>query len=355
LLKAWTRHIGLFVLLLTVILTRTEAFGSGGAKLIEWGWNTPTPTFVKEHIREMEKVPFDGLVLDLTPNVPKNGAMRTFGWSCWSPEPLDLQDYSGSLAALKGTEFRRFTDNFIRFNVTPGNVDWFDKGFSSVLLNASFAAKVAKSCRLKGILFDIEHYEGSPFNYLSRPRRPSHSFAEYQAQVEKCGRDFMTALTLKYPEITILLTYGYHLADRGGGKPESKEYGLLSSFLDGMREAASPNSLIIDGWEFSYGYKVEEQYKAARDLIYKKAGARQISGPPDRCQCGFGIWLDNRKIWNGNDFRLNYFSPEEFLASLRFAIKYSDRYVWIYSELANWWNGQMPEDYISALIRARTQ
>ncbi len=325
------------------------------AKLIEWGWNTPSPTFVKEHIHEMERLPLDGLVLDLRSNTQRSGSKSLFSWNSWSGEPIDLLDYSNSFDALKNTEFKRFTDNFIRFNVVPGTVDWFDKGFASVLLNASLAAKIAKSCNLKGILLDVEQYEGSPFNYLSRPQRYSHSFAQYQAQVEECGRYFMTALNREYPQITVLLTYGYHLAGRSGGKPESNEYALLPSFLDGMREAASPNSLIIDGWEFSYGYRTEEQFKAARDLIYKEAGARPVSGPSDHYQCGFGIWLDNKEVWNGNDFSKNYFTPEQFSASLRFAMKHSDRYVWIYSQQANWWNGQMPAEYINALSNCRTK
>lgn len=337
------------------LLGSTQVCGAGGVKLLEWGWNTPPPDFVKEHIREMEKVPFDGLVLDLTTRVVKNGFSRSFGWNCCSSEPIELRDYSDSVTALRDTEFRRFTDNFLRFNVTPGNVDWFDKSFSSVLANASLAAKIAKSCNLKGILFDVEHYEGNPFNFLSRPERSSHNFLEYRAQVEKCGRDFMSALTQEYPGINILLTYGYHLAGRGGGKPESNEYALLSSFLDGMRKAASPGSLIIDGWEFSYGYKMDDQFKAARDLIYKEAGERPVTDRAGSWQCGFGIWLDNRQVWHGNDFAGNYFTPEEFLASLRFGMKYADRYVWIYSQEANWWNGQMPIDYVNALSNSRAR
>ena len=34
-------------------------------KLIEYGWDVPTPAFVREHIREMEKRPFDGVMMRL--------------------------------------------------------------------------------------------------------------------------------------------------------------------------------------------------------------------------------------------------------------------------------------------------
>jgi hypothetical protein len=286
--------------------------------------------------------------------MPRSGCKGLFSWNSWSPEPINIQDYSDSLNALKNTEFKRFTDNFIRFNVVPGNVDWFDKEFSSILANASLAGKIARCCDLKGILLDVEHYEGSPFSYSSRPGRSSHSLAEYRSRVEQCGRDFMSALTHDYSDITILLTYGYHLADQADRQREANEYGLLSSFLDGMRKAASPDSLIIDGWEFSYGYRIEEQFKTARDLIYKESGARSISGPLVY-RCSFGIWIDNLQVWNRVDFSKNYFTPEGFLASLIFAIKHSDRYVWIYSQQANWWNGEMPIDYLNALSESQIQ
>ena len=31
-------------------------------KLIEYGWDVPYPEFVKQHIREMEQKPFDGII-----------------------------------------------------------------------------------------------------------------------------------------------------------------------------------------------------------------------------------------------------------------------------------------------------
>ena len=32
-------------------------------KLIEYGWDVPKPSFVAEHIREMEQRPFEGLIM----------------------------------------------------------------------------------------------------------------------------------------------------------------------------------------------------------------------------------------------------------------------------------------------------
>ena len=39
-----------------------------GKKLIEYGWDARSPAYVVEHIREMEKRPFDGIVVQTAPN-----------------------------------------------------------------------------------------------------------------------------------------------------------------------------------------------------------------------------------------------------------------------------------------------
>ena len=42
--------------------------------------------------------------------------------------------------------------------------------------------------------------------------------------------------------------------------------------------------------------------------------------------------------------------------ALRLALEISDRYVWLYSEKANWWTGEnLSEAYIKAVIDARVR
>jgi hypothetical protein len=348
-----------FWLSLAIFSPQHLAFAdTGSVKLIEWGWNTPSTNYIREHIRDMEQLSFDGLVLDLEMKQDrgKSGSAALFSWNVWSSGVLDPSDYSAAIKALQDTEFRRFTDNFLRFNVTPGNVDWFDKDFSSVVANAALAAQIAKSSRLKGILLDVEHYQGRPFDYSYQSERNVHRFVDYQKQVEECGRSFIQAINKIFPDITILLTYGYHLAHLSGRSPQAEGYGLLPSFLDGIIRAASPDSLIIDGWEFSYGYRTEKQFETAHATIYEGITTRTEleEAALQRYRCSFGLWVDHGKFWSDSDIGKNYFTPDAFGNSLRLAIKHSDRYVWIYSEKANWWNGKMPGPYLDALSRSRS-
>jgi hypothetical protein len=173
----------------------------------------------------------------------------------------------------------------------------------------------------------------------------------------------MQALHAEYPDITILLTMGYvyaysHLT-RPGDTLEKSACGLLPSFLDGLLEGAGPQTLIFDGFEYAYGYKVEKPFQEARQIMRRRG--LEWSGVPEqfrqRYRASFGLWLDYGRTWAPQDFTKNYFTPEEFEYSLHLALKYTDRYVWIYSEASRPWGWEteknVPPPYLAALTRAR--
>ena len=61
-----------------------------------------------------------------------------------------------------------------------------------------------------------------------------------------------------------------------------------------------------------------------------------------------------RKGWDLKDFSKNHFSPAEFEAAVRAALRVSDGYVWVYTEQPRWWTGEkLPAAYVEALERAR--
>lgn len=323
-------------------------------KVIEWGWGTPPPIYIRDHIREMELLAFDGLVIDLriSDSVENNKRMSN---NIWSFQTLKIQDYQRSYDALANTQFRKFTDNFLLVYMIPGNVDWYDNHFSSVVHNIAIVATMAQKLRFKGLFIDVEQYQGKIFDYNSRPQKTIYSFDDYHRCVRHRGLEFITAINTAYPDITILLTYGYQVAYIDKKSLQESSYGLLPSFLDGMLEAASPGTLIFDGFEYSYPYKKEFQFEKAYEDNYKQAfrGTKVKDAFDRHYRTSFGLWLDYGRKWNNEDYSKNYFSPDEFENSLRFALSLTDRYVWLYSQKAHWWYGKMPEVYIKALEKAK--
>lgn len=243
--------------------------GLKSGKVIQWG-DAPPTTCMKDHIDEMEQLPFDGVVMGIQPNA---GA-KNISWDIWGPTKLRAEDYSRSIEALKSTKFKRFTDNFLTLNVAPGYIDWFDEDFSTVIANVRLLARITKECRIKGILLDVEQYEGQPFCYQAQRQWDEHSFADYQTQVRKRGREFIKAINAEYPDATILLTFGYTIAygntTKAGDTLEKSSYGLLTAFIDGLLDAAGPKTRIHDGYEHAYGFKTESEFAGARDTMLKK-------------------------------------------------------------------------------------
>src|SRR4051794_33106409 len=125
-------------------------------KLIEFGWDEPDTAFLRRHIAEMERTPFDGCVFHVDAR-GESGKAERFTWLCWGPRAFSEEELKSALDDLKATPVRRFTHNFLRFNTTPGKIDWFDD-YSAVVANARLAARVAREGRCKGLLLDTEQY-----------------------------------------------------------------------------------------------------------------------------------------------------------------------------------------------------
>src|ERR1041384_588264 len=71
-------------------------------KLIEYGWDSQTPAFIAEHIRDMEKRPFDGLIFRLAG-----------GTDVLDPKPWEGSKFAADLEVIPKIEWKNFTDNFV--------------------------------------------------------------------------------------------------------------------------------------------------------------------------------------------------------------------------------------------------
>jgi len=325
-------------------------------KVIEWGWDEPDTKFIRANIEKMEQFPFDGLVFHAM-----SGKGENLAWEVWGGRKFATDDFKQAVEDLKETNFNRFTDRFLRVNVTPAKTDWFDDGtWGLVANNFGVAAQLAKAGRCKGFMFDTEQYEGvTVFDY--RKQKDKRTFADYQAKVRQRGREWIKSVNQHYSDITILLTFGYDVSLWRTAKPKDRstaEYGLLADFLDGVLEDCTKETILVDAYEFAYPYKERKQFEEGYEAI--KSKALEWTAVPEKyklqVKAGFGIWMDHkRKDWNVSNFSRNYFSPREFEAAVRSALAISDGYVWIYSERPKWGKNELlPKEYVDALREGRT-
>ncbi len=328
-----------------------------GKKLIEWGWDEPDSAFLRANFERMEQLPFDGFVFHVVSDTGAN-----LSWEAWGQREFKRSEFQKSSADLQAAKFRRLTHRFLRVNVAAGGIDWFDDAaWKVVLANSALSAQIAKESGCKGFMFDVEQYNKQLF-YFPDQAHKDKSFDQYRAKIRQRGQEWISAVNGQFPEITILLTFGYQIAqprtERNEKDRSQAHYGLLADFLDGVLTSCSDQTTIVDAWEQSYGYKRPEQFEKAYDTIKTKALEWTIT--PDRykkhVRAGFGIWMDydwRTHGWDVENVSKNYSPPAAFEESVRAALRVSDEYVWIYTEQPRWWtNERLPKSYVEALKKA---
>ncbi len=339
-------------------------------KLLEFGWDNPLPEFVRDHIREMEKRPFDGLIFRTK---EYNHAFDTRAWSAAAFQPE-----MNTLAAIK---WGKFTDNFLTlYAANNGKMDWFnDAQWKTIEANMRLFAKAAKAGKCVGVVFDNEPYGNDPWVYTDK--FPGKSYDEVAAQVRKRGARFMTALQSAQPNLKVM--HFFQLSYYGDTTEETHNYrketrwdllnepdqkvraqqlsgrwlSLFYPFFLGMLDAAGPGVTFIDGNEFAYYYDSPDDFY--RHYYQMKQSA--LTMVPEnlrnkhrrQVQAGMAVYYDLLAAdkW-GNSFQKfvpsNFMTREERLRYLEhnvfYALSSTDEYVWFYSENLNWWKSVTPPD-----------
>lgn len=332
-------------------------------KLIEYGWDVPTPAQMRDMLPDMEKRPFDGLIFRLDK-----------GFNAFETKPLDPKLFAEDEQILRELKFGKFTHNFVLIWGSPhAEWDWFDDTqWKAVEQNARLLVKVGMAARIKGICFDPEPYDFELWNYAKQPRAKERSFAQYRAQVRLRGKQLMRAFEKEMPGALVLTFFHVsligHLADLPEDRREAElqkgGWGLMPDFLIGMLEGASAKARFIDGNEMAYYYTSREQYFRAyhtmRQRVLQMLPARLRQKYTRQVQAGNALYVDQNfalRQPNTDQYLSFRMTPEErarwFEHNTYWALYTSDEYVWCYSERMNWWKNQTPPGLEEAIVNAR--
>jgi hypothetical protein len=342
--------IGIFAFGISVVLlqffaasSRTSVSLRTAKRLLEFGWKTPLLQAIPQVIDVAQTLPFDGLLFDIeTPN-----HIRGLSWTVFGNQRVDQAALDQIAADLAGFGWGRLTDNFIRINVNyePGVVDWFDD-FDAILYNAEALARLANQLGFAGLMIDTEQYNAFPFDYQQQAYRDRYTYDEYADQAYVRGQEVMRALNRGYPGITILYTWGLTYIPQSHDQRALSEhiYGLMIPFLEGMIAAADAETSLVDAFEGAYRFEQEDQFQAAYNLIKvatRDAYTRDTKRYGETVTAGFGLWADHDCTDEGllPQGCPGGFTPDSFKQAAQLALRYSDRYVWIYSERINWYTG----------------
>ncbi len=327
-------------------------------KVIVWGWDSPNTAYLRKHIRDMERLPFDGVAIRVTKSrepiaEPRDGlTQQTLGWLAFGGSRFQPEDYQHAVDDLKATKFKKFRHNFMQLMSMPG-LDWFDSRWDDVLFNTAVIARIAKEGGCVGLLFDPEEY-GKNRMWTFSEAGGARDRKVILEKVKERGSDFMRAIEQEFPGVKVLCSLGPSFSI---GR---EDYDLLPAFIEGMCRVAGPGSQIIDGAEQSYGFERTAQFQM--ELHKMKIDSRQLFAEKtlydQKMRVGFGLWIDYLsggyyKGWHPSEPAKNHFTPEEWRATVRTALRHSDEYVWIYSQKLNWWTGEgVTKDYLAAFPRS---
>jgi hypothetical protein len=332
-------------------------------KLIEFGWDVPPPAFVKQNIQQMEKRPFDGIVISF------KEARNVF-----LHKPYELNNFTEDMESLKTITFDKFKDNFLlMWATTEDGWDWFSESdWKASEQNIRLFAKAARAGRFVGILFDPEPYTANPWIYPNLPSSKQKSFEEYWLQVRKRGSRFMEVLQQELPGVKVLSLFQLSYLDSFLDERDPQErmrqlstakYGLLAPFLNGMLDVAQPNTRIVDGNEGSYYYtdneSFSESYKLIKEKVIPFVDPKNRSKYVLQVQVGHALYIDQLFAMRqpAKEFLSYHLTSQERAKWLEhntyYALSTTDEYVWCYSEKMNWWENNVPDGVEEALRSAR--
>src|SRR5262245_49491149 len=83
--------------------------------LIEFGWDEPDTAFLRQHVSEMERTPFDGCVFHATGR-GAGGEPLSLCWKFWGRRAFTRDEFAAPFADLAATRFGTFRHNFLRVN-----------------------------------------------------------------------------------------------------------------------------------------------------------------------------------------------------------------------------------------------
>ena len=350
------------VVFFSILLLQPRAVAAQ-KKLIEFGWDRPSPAFVAAHVTAMELQPFAGVVFQFA--VGSRVFRRTAN---------DTVSLNRDAALLAGTPFHRFTDNFILMGLTPDSTwDWFDETAGSTSeSNVWRFARAARSAHVRGVALDYEPYGRNPWDFRKLPHGVGRSYDDYAAKARARGRRVMRALQGGFPDLTILTFFQMSYLDRISALPRedsrrqalaNTDYGLLPWFVIGMLEAAAGRTRIVDGNERAYWYADSAAFLKGRQAI--KEGALTLIPPEvhpayrSRVEVGQTIFVDYMLgiYQREGDTLATRLVPGSQLKRLEYnlyqALAESDQYVWAYSQKINWWKpDSLPAGLAAAIARA---
>ena len=313
-------------------------------KLIEFGWDMPTPDQLRANIGVYENLPFDGI-----------GVKLPMGQEIFTKTPYPDADYQIQRDILADINFTNLTDNFlVMWGTAEDGWLWTNEAdWQAAEINIGNFARTAAAGGFAGILWDAETYGYNPWIY-NTDRYPDQNFEQIQDVVFSRGASFVTTIQGELPDVQILALWllGSVIDNhKWNDDPKTGSYALYGAFVSGMYSAIDGDARLIDGNEQSYYYLGHQDFDAARaDLQsgfkYLMPAVRELAA--DKFNLGQAVYADGvLNLWKSTRF-IGYYMANDadrmnlYKYNLYHGLRTADEYLWMYNENMNWGTGDTP-------------
>jgi len=324
--------------------------------IIELSWTSPDTVYLREHVREMEKRPLDGVTVRVAdPRFPHgtvlNGTGKgDAGWAFLQKRRLKRSTIDAAIADMRATPLTRFRSNYLNmvtYLQDEQTFDWFDdEWWATVLHNTRLLAEFAMKGGCEGIILDPEEYGchiWSPPGMLQDPLYSGRSYEQLVEKVRQRGREFVATINQEFPGAHFLVLHAWEdllwrVADDFDRLPEQKR-ALIIAFLDGMLEGSDSETIIMDGIEHGYYIEEAEEFAVKCDRV-RRYGPLLSTVPEQfrrKVRIATGIWLDRNARWFPDEIEKNFWSPQRYQKAITNALEANDGFIWLYCERPTFW------------------
>jgi hypothetical protein len=312
-----------------------------GKKIIEFGWDYPTITYLRNNAAKMQKTPFDGVCFSLDFDI-----YNAFDTALYPDSKFQYND-------LSAIQWGKFTDNFLLIRAASySGAHWLDdKKWQVISKNLTEISKALSIGKAKGIALDPEYYfKDSTLNpWVYKPSYYNNlSYQQVGDFVRKRGKLFIEALQTYSPDVKILCFWllGLVYAQNQTYQIQQTGMALYPFFAEGMLEGKNNSSEIIDGNESSYWYQQPANFLEAGSYIREKENQllrRSSQAAYENISIAKAVYLDGLYAKAPQfDKGFDKQTRERWLwNNLCLAYKTTDKYVWFYNENTNWWKDQV--------------
>src|SRR5207302_9990081 len=107
-MKHLIRAAALLLLLRTIAFAGDFVPSTKNKKIINYGQDWPNTAYVRAHIAEMERRPYDGIVIAVSKEREPKAPSDSIGFRAFSKERFDAKDYQHAIDDLRATPFKKF-------------------------------------------------------------------------------------------------------------------------------------------------------------------------------------------------------------------------------------------------------